>query len=76
VFGVPTTFEMMRDEPGFAYEIITEFPDSGKLLPDQFDGDFLGKLSRTPLDGFVNDTHSTFSNGPGNFVVKLVKDVL
>ena len=56
-------------------EIITKFIDCGVLFSNQFDSHYFTKSTNSPLNCFVNHTHTTLSNLSGQLVVNFVKNV-
>src|SRR6478736_3341607 len=63
-------------EPGLADEILLELRDARVLLANQLDGDDLAEIADSLLGGFVDQSHAAFGQFAGEFVLKLVEDVL
>lgn len=66
--------DQVRDQLGFANEIIDELFLVGVILPNNFHGDALDKFARATLFGFVDDPHAAFENFSNDFVPEFVLD--
>ena len=66
--------DQVRDQLGFADEIIDELFLVGVILANDFDGDAFDEFARAVLLGFVNDAHAAFKNLADDFVAKFVLD--
>ena len=62
----------IRDQLGFADEVIDELFLVGVILANDFDGDALDEIAGAVLFGFVDDAHAAFENFADDFVAKLV----
>ncbi len=64
----------VRDELGFADEIIDELLLVGVVLADDLDGDALDKVAGAELFGFINDAHAALKNLADNFITEAAVD--
>jgi len=67
--------DQIRDEAGFADEVLLKLLEGGVFLANQLDGDPFPEFSGAVLHGLIHDAHAPFCNGADQFVVNLVNDV-
>ena len=64
--------DQVRDQFGFADEVVDELLLVGVILADDFDGDALDEFARAMLLGFIDNAHAAFKNFSHDVVAKFV----
>ena len=64
--------DQVRDEPGFADEVVYEFLLAGVILADDLDRDAFDEIARADLLGFIHHAHAAFDNFSDDAVVEFV----
>ena len=64
--------DQIRNQLGFADEVLNELLLVGIVLPNHFDGDAFDELARAALLGFVHNPHAAFGQLARDLVPKLV----
>ncbi len=66
--------DQVRDEFGFADEIVDELFLVGVILADDLDGDALDEVARAVLLGLIDDAHAAFKNLADDLVAEIAFD--